>query len=749
MGKKLLSVVLILALALSNVVVSYADTTTAKVTELSGTVKVKRSGSSKEFDAFDNMKLGVGDKITTGTDGTCTIVVDDDNVMKLSKSTSLTFKNLSKVGKEPSSAYTLHFGSVSNSVNKKGFAKDSYKVNTTNTVMGVRGTVFEVAKEIAENGDEAVSLVTLDGTVAVSNREQGENGYNSLNEVGEVTANQQIIFSNNDSDNGEIVVLDISKMDAESLQWLLDNKEYLTTEQVENVNTALVEAEKNEKAKQEKIQEKLKQYENEPVQNVVNPPTTSTPDIDENDNDGDDSTNGNGNGNGNGNAGGDGGTDGTGETGGDGGTDGTGETGGDGGTDGNGETGGDGGTDGTGETEEVKKDYEINNVDDFVELNNVLNTSGSAVVATVNINIDLNMASVNNWVPASLDGVTINGNNHTISNLQIKNTDANSNIGLFGEITNSTVQDLTLSAIITDSANAENAGALAGTISLNNTIQNIEVNNSIVSGNFAGSVAGQSYSPFTNIEVSNNTVQGTTIGGVVGGLYNSKIDNSNVINTTIQENGNVGIAAVGGVVGYAENAVIENCTYSGNKNIVGTYGVAGGIVGKALNTTISKVKIDTIGDLTAALKVGGVVGEANTCTIEAAEVKADNLVSLLNSGGVIGSAYGDNTVNNIYLEMDSVVSISTATSRIVSANNGGKLTINHTISIINGLYDLNLYTTNTGMITTSNSYYYVNSSDLVVNSHSKTLEQLQQSSLYTGWDTNVWNIVDGQVPSLK
>ncbi len=717
MSKKLISMFLILTLVLSNVVVSHAATTTAKVTELSGTVKVKRSGSTKEFDAFENMKLNEGDKITTGTDGSVTIVVDDVNVIKAGKSTSFTLKKLSKIGKEPSSAYTIHYGSVTNSVKKKGFSKDSYKVNTTNTVMGVRGTDFEVAKKIAENGEEGVSLVTLDGTVAVSNRIENDT-YNPLNEVGSVTADQQIIFKNDDSDDGEIVVLNIDEMDAESLHWLLDNDQYLTEEQKTSAEEALIDAEKIEQEKQETIQKKVDEYSNNPVINTVKPQNDSNYVYDDND-DGDidqpptitdpidpeepvGPTEPDGN--------------------------------------------GDGGD--TGETVVVKKDYEINNEEEFIKLNNILNTSGSAVVGTVNINADLNLTNVNDWQPAQLDDVTINGNNHTISNLTITNTDNNSNVGLFGSITNSTIQDLKLSSIVTDTSNAEFAGALAGSISTDCVIENIQVDSSIISGTYAGAVTGESYSPLSNIKVTNSSIEGTTIGGVVGALNNTTIEYANVINTTIQENGSVGTLAVGGVVGYGNNATITECVVSGTTNIYGTNGVAGGIVGKADTSTISNVEFNTIGEINAAIKIGGIVGEVSNSAISAAEVYTTDIVARFNSGGIIGVANGTNTVNDVYIEMINVTSINNATSRIVSSNNG-VLTINHAISIIIGLNSLNTCNTNTGKITTASSYYCVASENSETNASSKTLAHLQDSSLYSGWDTNVWNIVDGEVPSLK
>ncbi len=269
MVKKLLCMVLVLSLVLSNVVLVHGTTATAKITDVNGVVRVKRAGSSKEFSAFENMTINEGDKIRTGTAGTVSIIVNNENIVGLGKNTSLTIVSLNDVASEPSSSYTLHYGSVTNDVNVKGFAKDSYKVNTTNTVMGVRGTVFEVAKKIGEDGNESVSLVTIDGEVVVSNRSIKEDGTNQVSEVGSVTASQQIIFSNQDENSGEVVVLDITKLDAETLRWLQANEEYLTAEQVESVRSTLVVAEQREQEKITKLDTALEESFKEPVKSIV------------------------------------------------------------------------------------------------------------------------------------------------------------------------------------------------------------------------------------------------------------------------------------------------------------------------------------------------------------------------------------------------------------------------------------------------------------------------------------------------
>ncbi len=259
MIKKCISIILIVSFALSNIVVVHGAKSTAKVTEIEGTVKIKRAGSSKEFKAFKNMTINEGDKVRVGSDGSVTLVVNEKNIIKANKSSSFTIVSLNKIKKEPSSAYTIHYGTVTNDVNKKGFAIDSYKVKTSNTVMGVRGTVFEVAKKISDSGNEEISLITLDGIVAVSDRRLSEDGTSNLSDVGLVTANQQIIFSNDDENSGEIVVLDISKQSVETLLWIQENEEYLSETQKVAVDEALIIAQNVEdKEEEDKDKENVK-----------------------------------------------------------------------------------------------------------------------------------------------------------------------------------------------------------------------------------------------------------------------------------------------------------------------------------------------------------------------------------------------------------------------------------------------------------------------------------------------------------
>ncbi len=764
MVKRLISIILILSLALSNVVITYGDTTSAKVTELSGVVKVKRAGSTKEFDAFVNMTIGVGDKIRTGTSGSVTLVVDDENEVTAGKNTSFTFTDLSKVGSEPSSAYTVHYGSVANDVNKKGFAKSSYKVNTTNTVMGVRGTVFEVAKKISEDGNEAVSLVTLDGSVVVSNRVHGEDGTNSLSEIGAVTASQQIIFSNEDDNTGEVVVLDITKLSAESLSWLLENDQYLTTEQKETVVTTLVEAVKVETEKAKNIEKVIENYTDESKKTVVMVEKKDSNDKNNNSNTevevpGGDNT---------GTEGGDNtGTEGGDNTGTEGG-DNTGTEGGDNtGTEGGDNTGTEGSLvdnliDGVIENFDpdfgvdvaTRYDVVINTVDDLVKLNNMINTSGSSIVRTVSIENNLDLSGITDWKPANLKGVIINGNGNTISNLRITQTSDEGKIGLFGSLLNSKITNVTLDGIITDVSNANYAGALAGTVTTS-ILDNVNIINSIVTGEYAGGIAGKSnVSAIRNVIVGNSILEGDYVGGVTGNLDYSKVVDSKVSKVNIFTKSSP-LSEVGGIAGSAYASGIYDCEVRNNYDdeiVIGStrknphiysLGKAGGIVGAAKFTNIEKILVDTIPEINANDTVGGVVGEGENININDANVVADNFYSFINCGTIFGKALGANNINNARVVVNLITSFNQNCNGMIGVNKG-QVSIADTISVLKNFDFTQTYEVENYIF---NNTYYLNiqGAEDFTGLSGKTLDEL----LTLNWNTDIWNIVEGVIPTLK
>jgi hypothetical protein len=139
-------VFIILALPFLSVLVDQASAASSRVAvikEMKGTVKVKKSGGSKEFTAFAKMSLNEGDILATSTGGSVVLQfangTSDDDKMTVSANTTLTFSKLSN-SKGTSTKVTMFNGSAWVDVKSITSKNDEFSLETPTAVMGVRGT---------------------------------------------------------------------------------------------------------------------------------------------------------------------------------------------------------------------------------------------------------------------------------------------------------------------------------------------------------------------------------------------------------------------------------------------------------------------------------------------------------------------------------------------------------------------------------------------------------------------------------
>jgi tetratricopeptide (TPR) repeat protein len=200
---------------------------------------------------------------------------------------------------------------------------------------------------------------------------------------------------------------------------------------------------------------------------------------------------------------------------------------------------------------------EVSTTMQFVEALN----SAENMNKTINIKADLDFerSSISPIGTASKPfSGKINGNNHTIKNLQITITDsgAYNYYGLFGCLANATVSDLTLenieiSALTSSAVSSSNSyGILAGTAT-NSTIKNVKV-------------TGEA----CEISVANNNFSSLYIGGLVGKINaGTKITNAAVntaITTTMDTDSPDDYMYIGGIAGYVDKSYITNSFYNGS-----------------------------------------------------------------------------------------------------------------------------------------------------------------------------------------
>lgn len=159
---------------------------------------------------------------------------------------------------------------------------------------------------------------------------------------------------------------------------------------------------------------------------------------------------------------------------------------------------------------------------------------------------------------------TLDGQQHTISNLRINVPDKNSSItrlGLFSYIVYSTITNLRLDNFyVISQSKAPDAGVLAGVI-LTSTISNCYVSNSyVITGANAGGLVGSS-----SVTSINKCVVEATV----------------AVHTPSEESFDDG-NGVGGLVGFSNDVTIRNCAVIDGKNPTGNYNycVKGPFVGQ-------------------------------------------------------------------------------------------------------------------------------------------------------------------------
>jgi hypothetical protein len=245
------------------------------------------------------------------------------------------------------------------------------------------------------------------------------------------------------------------------------------------------------------------------------------------------------------------------------------------------------------------------------------------------------------------------GNGYTISDLWIfrKTT---YNVGLFGKVSSSTIQQVT----ITDAniVGDDNTGALVGLAVSNSTIQNIHLENNMVRAYLAyngGGLAGYvEDSEVSNIGNIGGTVHGSgsVIGGIVGNLANSTVDNAS-------SSANVdGGYSVGGLIGNMSNSTTTNSSATGN-----------------VRTDRSEYNFIKTG-----FSAGGFVGNMNYSVIENSFATGDVETRGDQAGGFAGSVYAGH-INNSYATGDV-----TGTSSTIGLNTYIPASLGGLIGQING-----------------------------------------------------------------
>ena len=263
----------------------------------------------------------------------------------------------------------------------------------------------------------------------------------------------------------------------------------------------------------------------------------------------------------------------------------------------------------------------------------------------------------------------IDGNNHTISNLYIKNDNSNVKVGFIGTGDNVTITNLTLAnAEIINDKNTYGTAILIG----NKGAGDVVVSNCHVTGNitsYPGYVApilgahNYTYPIQGKIQISDTTTNSNI---VAGGYYISELiaciyQTDTVEIKNCETNGTITgerISEIGGIIGKAEKCntiVIESCKNNSEFKIENDGGKIGGIIGQAYS--ISTMQIDNSSNLKdmklKSSEIGGIIGkyseDCKTLTI-ANSYNIGNIEGTGNLGGIVGYYYPNSSNDAILIQ---------------------------------------------------------------------------------------------------
>ena len=231
MNKKIIATIAGVAVALIAVVVALIlflpkneSYRLLKMYEFEGTGVVTRSGKG-DITPYANMVLESGDKVSLDT-GVLTIQADDDKFIHLDEHTTI---QLIATGTSANSKTSIELieGGITSDIRNKLSADSTYEVNTPNSAMSVRGTVFYTyVYEI--DGVKYTRTCCFEGEV--TSRLVYKNGTYSVEEVPIIKGKEVIIYE--DGTTTDYLYDEPQDIDYTTLpkEVLLDLKDHIDTQ---------------------------------------------------------------------------------------------------------------------------------------------------------------------------------------------------------------------------------------------------------------------------------------------------------------------------------------------------------------------------------------------------------------------------------------------------------------------------------------------------------------------------------------
>lgn len=256
---------------------------------------------------------------------------------------------------------------------------------------------------------------------------------------------------------------------------------------------------------------------------------------------------------------------------------------------------------------------------------------------------------------------TIEGNGVIIHNLTISSA-VDNNAGLFAQLSNTEVKNITLMDFNISATDTESTGSLIGTAS------NVKVSKCTVSKS-----------------TDDSAIRGKkNVGGLIG-FANGGSDITDCSTTAIVSGVESSASNIGGLVGLAdENTTISNCNTSATvSGAAGTPSNIGGLIGFGNTGTYiadCTTSADVFGTNNAASNIGGMVGKAKAATLISCKAKSASISSGEDAftdstknalGGLIGAAFPNNSVDTTVKECISDVNTKVVSARGARSDLGG------------------------------------------------------------------------------
>lgn len=221
-----------------------------QVYQVEGTAYVDRQ-ETKGIEAYENMQLQSEDILNVSTDSYLQLKLDEDKYVLLEPDTRI---RLEASGNSTDSRTKIHLeqGAVVSNLENPLSPKSSYEVNSPNSTMAVRGTVFRVEVTYGEDGVSHTKLSVYEGKVG--SRLVFPDGSISDEEVPVAAGSQVRIWGNEEDSDYEgmdepVSYEELKTRVLEFLNWISEDGRTLSVsgEELEELLKSSLEKEETEK----------------------------------------------------------------------------------------------------------------------------------------------------------------------------------------------------------------------------------------------------------------------------------------------------------------------------------------------------------------------------------------------------------------------------------------------------------------------------------------------------------------------